>query len=192
MKVNFWNCHNLQFANGFFGWCSCIVVFFVGFAETTEVLSAKEGQSSAFLSFNQGETFLCVFMPAISQCLKRLMLFCRYWVDSWWSSAWWNAFFWKLYWFLKPPLLHCIYYIIHMLRQLLDVLESYCMAEGLDYSRLDGNTKAKERVKIVKDFNSSTHVNLCLVSTMWVQQLHIELFSHFRDPVKKSHQQCCC
>lgn len=50
--------------------------------------------------------------------------------------------------------------------QLLDVLESYCMAEGLDYSRLDGTTKAKERVKIVKEFNSSTHTNLCLVSTM--------------------------
>lgn len=50
--------------------------------------------------------------------------------------------------------------------QLLDVLENYCMAEGLDYSRLDGTTKAKERVQIVKEFNSSTHVNLCLVSTM--------------------------
>ncbi|XP_054630698.1 DNA excision repair protein ERCC-6-like 2 isoform X2 [Dunckerocampus dactyliophorus] len=50
--------------------------------------------------------------------------------------------------------------------KLLDVLESYCMAEGLDYSRLDGTTKSKERVHIVKDFNSSPHVNLCLVSTM--------------------------
>ncbi|XP_037339055.2 DNA excision repair protein ERCC-6-like 2 isoform X1 [Pungitius pungitius] len=50
--------------------------------------------------------------------------------------------------------------------KLLDVLESYCMAEGLDYSRLDGATKAKERVQIVKAFNSSSHVNLCLVSTM--------------------------
>ncbi|XP_073322863.1 DNA excision repair protein ERCC-6-like 2 isoform X2 [Pagrus major] len=50
--------------------------------------------------------------------------------------------------------------------KLLDVLQSYCMAEGLDYSRLDGNTKAKERVQIVKEFNSSSHINLCLVSTM--------------------------
>ncbi|KAM9360674.1 DNA excision repair protein ERCC-6-like 2 [Symphorus nematophorus] len=50
--------------------------------------------------------------------------------------------------------------------KLLDVLESYCMAEGLDYSRLDGNTKAKERVQIVKEFNSSKHMNLCLISTM--------------------------
>ncbi|XP_072289091.1 DNA excision repair protein ERCC-6-like 2 [Eucyclogobius newberryi] len=50
--------------------------------------------------------------------------------------------------------------------KLLDVLESYCMAEGLDYSRLDGNTKSKERVQIVKEFNSSSHVNICLVSTM--------------------------
>ena len=50
--------------------------------------------------------------------------------------------------------------------QLLDVLVSYCMAEGLEYSRLDGNTKAKDRVKIVKEFNSSPHTNLCLVSTM--------------------------
>lgn len=52
--------------------------------------------------------------------------------------------------------------------QLLDVLENYCMAEGLDYSRLDGATKSKERVKIVKDFNSCPHTNLCLVSTMSV------------------------
>ncbi|CAJ1069007.1 DNA excision repair protein ERCC-6-like 2 [Xyrichtys novacula] len=50
--------------------------------------------------------------------------------------------------------------------KLLDVLESYCMAAGLDYSRLDGATKSKERVQIVKDFNSSPHINLCLVSTM--------------------------
>ncbi|KAM3611776.1 uncharacterized protein V6R79_024098 [Siganus canaliculatus] len=50
--------------------------------------------------------------------------------------------------------------------KLLDVLESYCMAEGLDYSRLDGTTKAKDRVQIVRDFNSSSHINLCLVSTM--------------------------
>lgn len=50
--------------------------------------------------------------------------------------------------------------------QLLDVLESYCMAEGLDYSRLDGTTKSKERVQIVKEFNTSSHINLCLVSTM--------------------------
>lgn len=50
--------------------------------------------------------------------------------------------------------------------KLLDVLENYCIAEGLDYSRLDGNTKAKERVQIVKEFNTSSHINLCLVSTM--------------------------
>uniref|UniRef100_A0A3Q3K582 Excision repair cross-complementation group 6-like 2 n=1 Tax=Monopterus albus TaxID=43700 RepID=A0A3Q3K582_MONAL len=50
--------------------------------------------------------------------------------------------------------------------KLLDVLESYCMAEGLDYSRLDGTTKSRERVQIVKEFNSSSHINLCLVSTM--------------------------
>ncbi|KAK2898693.1 hypothetical protein Q8A67_010111 [Cirrhinus molitorella] len=50
--------------------------------------------------------------------------------------------------------------------KLLDVLESYCMAEGLDYHRLDGNTKSKDRVKIVKEFNSSRDVNLCLVSTL--------------------------
>ncbi|XP_051924442.1 DNA excision repair protein ERCC-6-like 2 isoform X1 [Hippocampus zosterae] len=50
--------------------------------------------------------------------------------------------------------------------RLLDILESYCMAEGYDYSRLDGTTKAKERVHIVKEFNTSAHINLCLVSTM--------------------------
>ncbi|KAM4807986.1 LOW QUALITY PROTEIN: DNA excision repair protein ERCC-6-like 2 [Rhinophrynus dorsalis] len=50
--------------------------------------------------------------------------------------------------------------------KLLDVLERYCMASGLDYRRLDGNTKAEERVKIVKEFNSLQDVNICLVSTM--------------------------
>uniref|UniRef100_A0AAR2LRV0 Excision repair cross-complementation group 6-like 2 n=1 Tax=Pygocentrus nattereri TaxID=42514 RepID=A0AAR2LRV0_PYGNA len=50
--------------------------------------------------------------------------------------------------------------------KLLDVLESYCMAEGLEYRRLDGTTKSKERVHIVKEFNSSKDINLCLVSTM--------------------------
>ncbi|XP_014026516.1 DNA excision repair protein ERCC-6-like 2 isoform X2 [Salmo salar] len=50
--------------------------------------------------------------------------------------------------------------------KLLDVLESYCMADGLEYSRLDGNTKSRERLKIVKEFNSCPDINLCLVSTM--------------------------
>ncbi|XP_060894756.1 DNA excision repair protein ERCC-6-like 2 isoform X1 [Labrus mixtus] len=56
--------------------------------------------------------------------------------------------------------------IFSLSTKLLNVLESYCMAEGLDYSRLDGATKSKERVQIVKEFNSSSHINLCLVSTM--------------------------
>ncbi|KAM9743711.1 DNA excision repair protein ERCC-6-like 2 [Menidia menidia] len=56
--------------------------------------------------------------------------------------------------------------IFSLSTKLLDVLESYCMAEGLDFYRLDGSTKSRERVQIVKDFNSSSHVNLCLVSTM--------------------------
>uniref|UniRef100_A0A803SZU1 ERCC excision repair 6 like 2 n=1 Tax=Anolis carolinensis TaxID=28377 RepID=A0A803SZU1_ANOCA len=50
--------------------------------------------------------------------------------------------------------------------KLLDVLEQYCMASGLDYRRLDGNTKAEDRVKIVKEFNGMEEVNICLVSTM--------------------------
>ncbi|XP_026887493.2 DNA excision repair protein ERCC-6-like 2 [Electrophorus electricus] len=50
--------------------------------------------------------------------------------------------------------------------KLLDVLESFCMAEGLNYRRLDGTTKSKERLHIVKEFNSSGDINLCLVSTM--------------------------
>ncbi|KAM3843914.1 DNA excision repair protein ERCC-6-like 2 [Vipera latastei] len=50
--------------------------------------------------------------------------------------------------------------------KLLDVLEQYCMASGLDYRRLDGRTKAEDRVKIVKEFNSMEEVNICLVSTM--------------------------
>uniref|UniRef100_A0A669F5M9 Excision repair cross-complementation group 6-like 2 n=1 Tax=Oreochromis niloticus TaxID=8128 RepID=A0A669F5M9_ORENI len=56
--------------------------------------------------------------------------------------------------------------IFSLSTKLLDVLESYCMAVGLDFSRLDGSTKSKERVQIVRDFNSSSHINLCLVSTM--------------------------
>ncbi|XP_054981757.1 DNA excision repair protein ERCC-6-like 2 isoform X2 [Sorex araneus] len=50
--------------------------------------------------------------------------------------------------------------------KLLDVLQQYCMASGLDYRRLDGSTKSEERVKIVKEFNSTQGVNVCLVSTM--------------------------
>uniref|UniRef100_A0A8C5SXT6 ERCC excision repair 6 like 2 n=1 Tax=Laticauda laticaudata TaxID=8630 RepID=A0A8C5SXT6_LATLA len=50
--------------------------------------------------------------------------------------------------------------------KLLDVLEQYCMASGLDYRRFDGNTKAEDRIKIVKEFNSTEEVNICLVSTM--------------------------
>ncbi|KAG8455320.1 hypothetical protein GDO86_001498 [Hymenochirus boettgeri] len=50
--------------------------------------------------------------------------------------------------------------------KLLDVLERYCMSAGLDYRRLDGNTKAEERHKIVKEFNTKQDVNICLVSTM--------------------------
>ncbi|XP_038137424.1 DNA excision repair protein ERCC-6-like 2 isoform X2 [Cyprinodon tularosa] len=56
--------------------------------------------------------------------------------------------------------------IFSLSTRLLDILESYCMAEGLDFSRLDGTTKSRERLQIVKDFNSSSHINLCLVSTM--------------------------
>ncbi|XP_035877375.1 DNA excision repair protein ERCC-6-like 2 isoform X2 [Phyllostomus discolor] len=50
--------------------------------------------------------------------------------------------------------------------KLLDVLQQYCMACGLDYRRLDGSTKSEERIKIVKEFNSTQDVNICLVSTM--------------------------
>ncbi|XP_041042629.1 DNA excision repair protein ERCC-6-like 2 isoform X2 [Carcharodon carcharias] len=50
--------------------------------------------------------------------------------------------------------------------KLLDVLERYCMSTGLDYRRLDGKTKTEERIKIVKEFNSTQDINICLVSTM--------------------------
>ncbi|NXL38092.1 ER6L2 protein, partial [Glaucidium brasilianum] len=50
--------------------------------------------------------------------------------------------------------------------KLLDVLEQYCMASGLDYRRLDGNTKSEDRLRIVKEFNSIQEINICLVSTM--------------------------
>ncbi|XP_024414034.2 DNA excision repair protein ERCC-6-like 2 isoform X2 [Desmodus rotundus] len=50
--------------------------------------------------------------------------------------------------------------------KLLDVLQQYCMASGLDYRRLDGSTKSEDRIKIVKEFNGTQDVNVCLVSTM--------------------------
>ncbi|NXB73617.1 ER6L2 protein, partial [Donacobius atricapilla] len=50
--------------------------------------------------------------------------------------------------------------------KLLDVLEQYCMASGLDYRRLDGNTKSEDRIRIVREFNSIQEITLCLVSTM--------------------------
>ncbi|XP_066113514.1 DNA excision repair protein ERCC-6-like 2 isoform X2 [Saccopteryx bilineata] len=50
--------------------------------------------------------------------------------------------------------------------KLLDILQQYCMASGLDYRRLDGSTRSEERIKIVKEFNSTQDVNICLVSTM--------------------------
>ncbi|XP_030113735.4 DNA excision repair protein ERCC-6-like 2 [Taeniopygia guttata] len=50
--------------------------------------------------------------------------------------------------------------------KLLDVLEQYCMASGLDYRRLDGNTKSEDRIRIVREFNSLQEINICLVSTM--------------------------
>lgn len=52
------------------------------------------------------------------------------------------------------------------------------MAQGLDYSRLDGTTKAKDRVQIVKEFNSSSHVNLCLVSTMLVEGKKLRFYCY--------------
>ncbi|XP_075595510.1 DNA excision repair protein ERCC-6-like 2 isoform X2 [Balearica regulorum gibbericeps] len=50
--------------------------------------------------------------------------------------------------------------------KLLDVLEQYCMASGLDYRRLDGNTKSEDRIRIVREFNTIQEINICLVSTM--------------------------
>ncbi|NXN94345.1 ER6L2 protein, partial [Rhinopomastus cyanomelas] len=50
--------------------------------------------------------------------------------------------------------------------KLLDVLEQYCMASGLDYRRLDGNTKSEDRLRIVREFNSIQEISICLVSTM--------------------------
>ncbi|NXI75623.1 ER6L2 protein, partial [Rhipidura dahli] len=50
--------------------------------------------------------------------------------------------------------------------KLLDVLEQYCMASGLDYRRLDGSTKSEDRIRIVREFNSIQEINICLVSTM--------------------------
>ncbi|XP_009897186.2 DNA excision repair protein ERCC-6-like 2 [Dryobates pubescens] len=50
--------------------------------------------------------------------------------------------------------------------KLLDVLEQYCMASGLDYRRLDGTTKSEDRIRIVREFNTVQEINICLVSTM--------------------------
>ncbi|XP_072215443.1 DNA excision repair protein ERCC-6-like 2 isoform X2 [Excalfactoria chinensis] len=49
--------------------------------------------------------------------------------------------------------------------KLLDVLEQYCMASGLDFRRLDGNTKSEDRIRIVREFNRVQEINICLVST---------------------------
>lgn len=57
------------------------------------------------------------------------------------------------------------------------------MAQGLDFSRLDGTTKAKDRIQIVKEFNRSTHINLCLVSTMLVEEYkNTEKSSYYMFP----------
>ncbi|XP_031464063.1 DNA excision repair protein ERCC-6-like 2 isoform X1 [Phasianus colchicus] len=50
--------------------------------------------------------------------------------------------------------------------KLLDVLEQYCIASGLDFRRLDGNTKSEDRIRIVREFNRVQEINICLVSTM--------------------------
>ncbi|NWI84493.1 ER6L2 protein, partial [Pitta sordida] len=50
--------------------------------------------------------------------------------------------------------------------KLLDVLEQYCIASGLDYRRLDGNTKSEDRIRIVREFNNMQEINICIVSTM--------------------------
>ncbi|XP_064032835.1 DNA excision repair protein ERCC-6-like 2 [Pogoniulus pusillus] len=50
--------------------------------------------------------------------------------------------------------------------KLLDVLEQYCMASGLDYRRLDGNTKSEDRIRVVREFNTIQEISICLVSTM--------------------------
>lgn len=62
------------------------------------------------------------------------------------------------------------------------------MAQGMDFSRVDGTTKAKDRVQIVKEFNRSTHINLCLVSTMLVEETEntfscytFNMFFNFKD-----------
>ncbi|XP_015135872.1 DNA excision repair protein ERCC-6-like 2 isoform X5 [Gallus gallus] len=50
--------------------------------------------------------------------------------------------------------------------KLLDVLEQYCIASGLDFRRLDGSTKSEDRIRIVREFNRVPEINICLVSTM--------------------------
>ncbi|XP_039766693.1 DNA excision repair protein ERCC-6-like 2 [Ornithorhynchus anatinus] len=49
--------------------------------------------------------------------------------------------------------------------KVLDVLEHYCLSAGLEFRRLDGRTRSEERLEVVKDFNGSRHVGVCLVST---------------------------
>ncbi|MBN3325248.1 ER6L2 protein, partial [Atractosteus spatula] len=72
---------------------------------------------------------------------------------------------------LQQLLNHCLMnkdkvLLFSLSTKLLDVLESYCMAEGIEYRRLDGNTKSVDRVRTVKEFNSTQDINICLVSTM--------------------------
>lgn len=57
MKVKFRNKDSVSSSHGLlFDLCEHIFVSFSGFAEAAQVLSAKERQSTAFFSFNQGES----------------------------------------------------------------------------------------------------------------------------------------
>ncbi|EDV23386.1 uncharacterized protein TRIADDRAFT_11949, partial [Trichoplax adhaerens] len=49
--------------------------------------------------------------------------------------------------------------------QLLNILETYIMCKGINYCRLDGNTRIEQRADIVRKFNNDPQISLCLIST---------------------------
>ena len=47
------------------------------------------------------------------------------------------------------------------------------MCKGINYCRLDGNTRIEQRADIVRKFNNDPQVSLCLISTKY------DLYSYY-------------
>lgn len=53
------------------------------------------------------------------------------------------------------------------------------MCKGINYCRLDGNTRIEQRADIVRKFNNDPQVSLCLISTKY--GLIIMLFKKYNS-----------